>query len=196
MSRRSGAGRERSGPTPSSERIAREIRRRRAGLVDGEPDAPPPAGLGPWLRAHAPAIAGVVLGVPAVGLLLLGTVGSTASSARAWSGTLALDVEFPARHRRGATDTLAVRVSNRSSRTMPLVSLRVDRAYLAAFADVAFTPPPDAAGALVLRDVRAGETREVRVRLTAADVGRHDGGVTATHGSTRLVAQVRTIVLP
>lgn len=182
--------------TASHERIAREIRRRRTGLAEDEPDPPTPIGLGPWLREHARVIAGVVLVVPAAGLLLLGLLDAKSSSARAWSSTLTLVVDFPARHRRGATDTLAVRVSNRSMQTMPVVSLHLDRAYLAAFADVAFTPASDAPGAVVLHDLRSGETREVRVRLTAADVGRHDGVVTATHDETRLVAPLHTLVLP
>ena len=145
------------------------------------PRLPEPPEVERRIRLVPAQVAGLVM----VGLLpvlsFFGLFGIGTGQAEDRGELVAVRVEHPTVHRLKVRRSLDLFVTNVSDAELPAVELRVPRAYVEAFSDVAFTPEPDAvardAYVFVLAGIAPGETRSVAGEMQANDYWRHDAAV-------------------
>ena len=159
-------------------------------------DLPQPPRVPPRLRMHRAELVGmsVVALVPL--LAIAGAFGPRVGNDGARAGALALEVRYPTLVRRGMTETLEARVTNRSAAPLSRLTLTLDAAYVGAFSGVAFRPDVERAHTVALAGVQPGETRLVAVELAPAAFGRHRGHVAAVAGRDSAVVALTTVILP
>jgi hypothetical protein len=132
---------------------------------------------------------------------LAGLLGLRPATASASAGALQVQVRYPQILRYKTSLPLAISVRNTGSSALARVAVQVDRGYLEAFQDVQFTPAAqelsDRHYQVLLRDLSAGETRQVVASLEALQLGRRAAHVRVNADNTPgLDLNWSTTVLP
>jgi len=134
-------------------------------------------------------------------LAALGMFGPTRTTTTAEDGALAVSVVYPTRLRYLMLSSIQLTVLNRSSQTLPELTVAFDRAYLEAFGEVALSPAPETvtAGAFLVTfdTVPPGESRLVHLSFRAQDPFGHAGQVIARAGGAgQAQVTLQTFILP
>jgi len=137
----------------------------------------------------------ILLAVPI--LALFGLFGETQGHAHTTSGSIDVEVSYPARFRYRQVQSLQVSVRNLST-TAAADTIRVsfDTAYISRFSSVRFDPAAKSAYTVDLTDVKPSESRLVSVELWGQDYGTHRGTVVARHGTDSAIVHLSTFVFP
>jgi hypothetical protein len=160
-----------------------------AGVRPRHEDPPAPPGP-PDVRGRVHLVPTQVAGLVMVGLMpvlsLFGLFGLGHGAVEGTAGPLNVRVEYTTVHRLKVRQPLVVHVTNVSDGPLGDVELRLSRAYVAAFADVNFTPAPDDVTdedyVFELTDLPPGETRTVVGEMQATGYWRREGAVTWSVG--------------
>jgi hypothetical protein len=136
----------------------------------------------------------LMLALPVVALL--GVFGGR-HSARAELGPLAVHVRYPTAFRYNSFDNIALHVQNRGATTLDTVSIAIDTTYAHGFSMVTSIPPFEESFTIALPQLRAGESRLVRIELRAERYWRHRGTLAiSADGADTLRIRLSTIVFP
>jgi hypothetical protein len=136
----------------------------------------------------------ILLAIPI--LALFGIFGETRAHAHSTSGSIDLEVSYPARFRYRQVQSLRATVRNLSPVVADTVRVSFDTAYIARFSSVRFDPAAKSAYAVDLIDIKPSESRLVSVELWGQDYGNHRGTIVARHGSDSAIVHLRTLVFP
>jgi hypothetical protein len=136
----------------------------------------------------------ILLAIPI--LALFGIFGETRAHAQSTSGSIDLEVSYPARFRYRQVQSLRATVRNLSPVVADTVRVSFDTAYIARFSSVRFDPAAKSAYAVDLIDIKPSESRLVSVELWGQDYGNHRGTIVARHGSDSAIVHLRTLVFP
>lgn len=121
------------------------------------------------------------IGIPALFLLpilaVFGVFGESREHAEAASAELRVSVDYPARLRMGQHSEVVVRIENVSGRGLDGVEVSFHPHYLAAFAELEFTPERSGPHHVDLDHLGPGQQRLLRVRLTGERPWRNTGAV-------------------
>jgi hypothetical protein len=129
-------------------------------------------------------------------LALLGVFGGRATR-RGEAGPLAVNVRYPTALRYNVFDNIELHVQNRGAAVLDTVSVAIDSAYATRFSMITSIPPFEEAFRVTLPQLRAGESRPVRVELRAERYWRHRGIIAITAGGAdTLRIRLSTIVFP
>ena len=160
------------------------------------PSPPPPPPIDPKIDLTWKQRIGfpILLAVPI--LALFGIFGETRGHAHTTSGSIDVEVSYPARFRYRQVQSLRVSVRNLSSLVADTMKVSFDTAYVARFSSVRFDPAAKSAYTVDLTDVKPSESRLVSVELWGQDYGNHRGTVVARHGSDSAIVHLRTLVFP
>jgi hypothetical protein len=160
------------------------------------PSPPPAPSINPKIQLTLKQRIGlpILLAVPI--LALFGIFGETEAHAHTTSGSIDLEVSYPARFRYRQVQSLRVSVRNLSSGVADTITVSFDTAYVSRFSSVRFEPATKSAYTVDLTDVKPSESRLVSVELWGQDYGYHRGTVVARHGSDSAKVHLRTLVFP
>ena len=136
----------------------------------------------------------ILLDVPI--LALFGLFGETQGHAHTTSGSIDLEVSYPARFRYRQVQSLDVSVRNLSTSVADTIKVSFDTAYISRFSSVRFDPAARSAYTVDLTDVKPSESRLVSVELWGQDYGSHRGTVVARHGTDSPIVHLSTFVFP
>jgi hypothetical protein len=136
----------------------------------------------------------ILLAIPI--LALFGIFGETRAHAHATSGSIDLEVSYPARFRYRQVQSLRASVRNLSQVMADTVRVSFDTAYVASFSSVRFDPAAKSAYTVDLTDIKPSESRLVSVELWGQEYGNHRGTIVASRGSDSAIVRLRTLVFP
>jgi len=136
----------------------------------------------------------ILIAVPI--LALFGMFGESRAHAHATSGSIDLEVSYPARFRYRQVQSMRVSIRNLSPVVADTVKVAFDTAYIGRFSSVRFDPATKTAYTVDLTDIQPSESRLVSVELWGQDYGNHRGTIVARHGSDSAIVHLRTLVFP
>jgi hypothetical protein len=141
-----------------------------------------------------------LIGMPLIALFpalaLAGVFGEGWDHREVRGRTITLAVDFATRFRVTPKKPMIVRVDNHSNAEIDTVRVEFDSAYVEAFSPAEFNPATEDAYVVALTALKAGESRRIRVDLTAARVGRQRGRIVARVPGDSAAMQVHTFVFP
>lgn len=144
------------------------------------PEAPP---FTRSLRLDRPEKIGVPLLLLLPLLALYGMFDEQEMTTTAAATGVEMQVIYPSRSRHQLEGVLEIHVRNSSVHALPVLTLGIDRNYLAHFDQVRFLPLPIRIDGetyqVEFRDLQPGETRRLNIELRPDDPGRHTGRITA-----------------
>jgi hypothetical protein len=163
--------------------------------VDSLPDPPDAPDVPPRISLHRSQwiLVPLMLSLPLLALL---GVFAGRDRTRAELGPLAVDVRYPTALRYNTFDNIALHVRNRGAISLDTVTIALDSAYTAGFSMVTSIPPFEESFSLALPQLRAGESRLVRIELRAERYWRHHGVLAISAGPDTLRIRLSTFVFP
>jgi hypothetical protein len=133
-------------------------------------------------------------------LALLGVFGRTTQSTMQSVDDVELTVTYSSRAHLHKHEMLNISVRNRSSDTLPIVTVALERAFLDNYTKLSFTPAPyeinGEAYEVMLLDIPPGGTQMITVSHEGRISGAHSGLITATVGSGSLSVPVDVFIFP
>lgn len=113
---------------------------------------------------------------------------------------LSLLVEYPRVQRYLNPRLLHISVTNVGDQPLPDTHVSLTRSYMDAYTGVSLVPGEeyinDSDVVVALGDLAPGETRRIRAELRSHTYWSHRGELTVSSGGTRVVADLRSLVLP
>jgi|ERR1700674_1516131 hypothetical protein len=160
------------------------------------PSPPPAPSISPKIELTRKQRIGIpiLLAVPI--LALFGVFGETQAHAHTTSGSIDVEVSYPARFRYRQVQSLYVSVRNLSPIVADTIRVSFDTAYVSRFSSVRFDPAAKSAYTVELTDVKPTESRLISVELWGQDYGSHRGTVVARHGNESAIVHLKTLVFP
>lgn len=125
-----------------------------------------------------------------------GLFGSSATTGSASSPSIEVTVDYPTRCRYEVLELLEVRVRNRSSQTIEEVTVVFDPSYLNGFSQAQFTPSPERAFEVELKQLKPGETQLISAEIQGEKYGRYRGAIVARAGAESASVDVSTFIFP
>lgn len=136
----------------------------------------------------------IITAIPACAAF--GLFGSTGTAGAASSSLIELTVDYPTRCRYEMIELLEVRVRNRSGQTIEQVTVVFDPSYLNGFTQAQFTPSPERAFEVELKQLKPGETQLISAEIQGERYGRYSGEIAAKTGAESASVEVSTFIFP
>lgn len=159
-------------------------------------EPPQPPKVRPRLQMHRSDLTGAVVFAGITLLAVMGAFGPSISRIESQSGAVEVSVEHPSLLRYAMLSRIDAWITNSGADPIAEVGVTFDSEYVHAFSTVAFTPEPEEAYVVTLRDIAPGETRLVSLAANAERLGIINGGISITTGRQSVRLHLRTVILP
>ncbi len=120
----------------------------------------------------------------------------SSATGTASSSSIELSVDYPTRCRYEMIELLEVRVRNRSNQTIEAVTVVFDPSYLDGFSQAQFTPAPERAFEVELKQLQPDQTQLISAEIQGEHYGRYRGTIIVKTGAESPSIDVSTFIFP
>jgi hypothetical protein len=133
-------------------------------------------------------------------LAIFGVFGETATTVQSSQAGLELEVQYSDRILFQGLDGTEIAIRNTSDQVLETVTLSIDKAFLTAYSDIAFSPDVDVitdeAYIIELTNLQPGQTQFVTIDSRGKLIGRHRGIIRATVNELSVSVTLDVFIIP